>query len=95
MHLTRIVPKKQTTKLSSAKFQNMLCPRISYREFKDLRENSAGPDEVAHNEPPHLDLHCLQIQLFSVLVLSMLRFEIYTVVGNTMEDHQTPYYILC
>ena len=21
--------------------------------------NSIDPDEVAHNEPPHLDLHCL------------------------------------
>ena len=25
-------------------------------------------DEVAHNESPHKDLHCLQIQLFSSLV---------------------------
>ena len=24
---------------------------------------SVDPDEVAHNEPPHLDLHCLHIQL--------------------------------
>ena len=24
------------------------------------RANSADPDEVAHTEPPHLDLHCLQ-----------------------------------
>ena len=23
--------------------------------------NSADPDEAAHNEPPHLDLHCLPI----------------------------------
>ena len=29
-------------------------------------------DEVAHHEPPHQDLHCLQIQLFSSLVLKML-----------------------
>ena len=26
--------------------------------------NSVEPDEVAHNEPSHLDVHCLQIQLF-------------------------------
>ena len=25
--------------------------------------NSLGPDEVAHNEPPHLDLHCLPSSL--------------------------------
>ena len=29
-------------------------------------------DEVAHFEPPHQDLHCLQIQLFSSLVLKEL-----------------------
>ena len=28
-------------------------------------------DEVAHNEPPHQDLRCLQIQLFSSLVLKV------------------------
>ena len=26
-------------------------------------------DEVAHHEPPHLDLHCLQILIFSFLVV--------------------------
>ena len=25
--------------------------------------NSIGQDEVAHNEPPHLDLHCLPSSL--------------------------------
>ena len=25
-----------------------------------LRSNSVDLDEVAHNEPPHLDLHCLR-----------------------------------
>ena len=29
-------------------------------------------DEVAHNEPPHQDLRCLQIQLFSSLVVKEL-----------------------
>ena len=31
--------------------------------------NSVDRNEVAHNEPPHRDLHCLQFQLFSSLVL--------------------------
>ena len=35
-----------------------------------LRANSADLDEVAHYEPPHQDLHCLQIQLFLSLVKS-------------------------
>ena len=30
-------------------------------------------DEVAHFEPPHHDLCCLQIQLFSSLVLDELK----------------------
>ena len=30
---------------------------MSYSEFREQRANSVDPDEVAHNEPPHLDLH--------------------------------------
>ena len=25
--------------------------------------NSVDPDEVAHHEPPHLDLHCLPLSV--------------------------------
>ena len=33
---------------------------VSAEETKiDKFANSVDPDEVAHNEPPHLDLHCL------------------------------------
>ena len=39
----------------------------------DWRANSVDPDEVAHDEPPHLDLHCLQIQLYFISVCSFLR----------------------
>ena len=38
--------------------------------MKDWRTNSVDLDEVAHYEPPHQDLSCLQIQLFSSLVLN-------------------------
>ena len=31
---------------------------------KNQKANSADPDEMAHYEPSHLDLHCLQ-SLFS------------------------------
>ena len=31
--------------------------------------NSVDLDEVAHDEPPHQDLCCLQIKLFSSLVV--------------------------
>ena len=28
--------------------------------------NSVDPDQVAHNEPPHLDLHCFVVFEFSL-----------------------------
>ena len=34
---------------------------------KDERANRIDSDEAAHHELPHLNLHCLQIQLFSFL----------------------------
>ena len=34
--------------------------------------NSVDLDEVAHYEPPHQDLRCLKIQLFSPLVVKEL-----------------------
>ena len=30
---------------------------------KDKFANNVDPDEVAHNEPPHQDLHCLPSSL--------------------------------
>ena len=42
--------------------------------------DSVDVDEVAHFEPPHQDLRCLKIQLFSSLVLkelNWLSFQIY------------------
>ena len=35
--------------------------------------NSADLDELAHFEPPHQDIRCLQIQLFASLELKELR----------------------
>ena len=34
-------------------------PRTKIVDFS----NNVDPDEVAHNEPPHLDLHCLSSSL--------------------------------
>ena len=36
----------------------------SYSEFNHWYANSLDLDEAAHYELPHLDLSCLQIQLF-------------------------------
>ena len=38
--------------------------------------NSVDPDEAAHNEPSHLDLHCLP---------SSLEFSIYKLGRNTLK----------
>ena len=38
--------------------------------------NSVDLDEVANYEPPHQDLQCLQIQLFSSLVLKELTWKL-------------------
>ena len=35
--------------------------------------DSVDPDEAAHNEPPHLDLHCLSS---SVSVLNMVQLDV-------------------
>ena len=35
--------------------------------------NRVDLDEAAHNEPPHQDLRCLLIQLFSSLALKVLK----------------------
>ena len=37
------------------------------KQFKDLMAGSVEKDEVARDEPPQLDLSCLQIQLFLFL----------------------------
>ena len=47
----------------------MLSPSYIILEFKDSRANSVDLDEAAYYEPPYQDLCCLQIQLFSSLVL--------------------------
>ena len=62
--------KKQTTEFSSANFQKVLSPNYMYiiLRIHRLEANSVDLDEVAHHEPPHQDLCCLHIQIFSSLV---------------------------
>ena len=42
--------------------------------------NSVDPDEAAHFEPPHQDIHCLKIQRFSSLALKVLNSDLYGLV---------------
>ena len=71
IYFNSFTTEKQTTKFLSANFQKMLSPSYIILRIKDKRANSVDLDEVVHCEPPHLDLCCLQIQLFLSLVLSL------------------------
>ena len=50
----------------------MLSPSYIILRIHRLEDNSVDLDEVAHYEPPNQDLGCLQIQLFSSLVVKEL-----------------------
>ena len=61
------------TIFSSTNLQKKLSPSyIILRVQKQKGANSVDLDEVAQFEPPHQNLRCLQIQLFSSLVLKEL-----------------------
>ena len=64
---------KQTTKIASTIFQKMLSPSYIILGIQRLEGKQHDLDEVAHDEPPHQDLRCLQIQLFSSLVVKELK----------------------
>ena len=63
--INSLTTKKAEDKFSSANFQKKLSPSYIILRIQRL-------DEVAHHEPSHQDLHCLQIQLFSSLILKEL-----------------------
>ena len=44
--------------------------------LKTYRASSVDPDEVAHNEPPHLDLHSLQVLIKFVFGILKVKEEI-------------------
>ena len=58
-NLTRKSTKKADDKIMSAKFR-----KTCNRNCLDYRVNTIDQDEMAHYEPSHLDLQCLQIQIF-------------------------------
>ena len=69
-----LTTKKQMTKFLSAKFskkkKKIVKSKLYHIENSKTRwANSVHLDEVAHNEPPHQDLRCVQIQLYVSLVL--------------------------
>ena len=79
--------KKHMSKFSSANFQKLLSPSYIVLRNQRLEGKQVDLDEVAHFEPPHLDLCCLQIPLFSSPVLEELRhFVLYAVCLNMYQS---------
>ena len=70
--LNSLTTKKQTTKFSSADFEKMFSPSYIILEIKRVEGKQWRSRWGSHYEPPHEDLCCLQIQLFSSLVLKKL-----------------------
>lgn len=66
----------QTTKLTTAKVQKYFPHQKSNQQnlrlqkfqnifsSKPKKQNRVDPEEMAHHQMPHLDLHCIQLQLF-------------------------------
>ena len=48
--------------------QTVLSPSYIILRIQRLEANSGYLDEVAYYEPPHQDLCCLQVQIFSSLL---------------------------
>ena len=53
----------------------MLSPSYIILRIQRIEANSVDLDAVAHYEPPHQHLRCLQSQVFSSLVLKELRVD--------------------
>ena len=58
-----------TTKKQQQNFHLQIFKNVKSKLDHIENSNSVDLDEVAHYEPPHQDLHCLQIQLFLSLVV--------------------------
>ena len=68
--------------------------------IKIYAANSVDLDEVGHYEPHHQDLRCLQIQLFSSMVLrvkglaSQMSLMSYIMLVRSAEEHLSVDYLL-
>ena len=52
--------------------------------------NSVDPDETAHYEPSHLDLHCLHSYLFwSKGIKGLILYTVFTLIIGTDRTEQT------
>ena len=65
---------KPDNKIYLCKISKNIFSKLYYSRIQRRKSNSVDPDKVAHCEPLHLNRLCLQIQLFSVLVLLVIMF---------------------
>ena len=64
---------KTEDKIFISKFKRKAKSKVYHiANSKTRGQTSVDLDVVAYDEPPHEDLHCLQIQLFSSLVVKEL-----------------------
>ena len=63
-------------KIFVCKCSKMLSASYIILRIQRLGANNVDLDEVAHYEPPHQDLRCLKIHLFSSLVVKELNITI-------------------
>ena len=76
--------KSQTGKqqiLHLQNFKKYSSQLYQYLRIQKQECNILDPDEVPY-QPPHLDLHCLQIELFSFLEISVLNL------NSTLKDQE-------
>ena len=64
--------KNADDKIYVCEISENVSSKPNYIEHSKTRANNVDQDEVAHHEPPHQDLHCLQTQLFSSPALLVL-----------------------
>ena len=73
LNFTFKAPKTQTTIITAPKCQKNVSSKLYHIiRTQRLKANSENPDEVAHNEPPHLGFHCFKFNYFFVLALKVL-----------------------
>ena len=65
----------------------MLSPSYIILRFLRQSLNSVDLDEVAHYEPPHQDLCCLQIMLFSSLVAGFFKVTAWAIVLDLIREN--------
>ena len=66
-------------------FNKLFLERSLYVEVERLNVNSVDPDETSHYKPSHLDLHCLQKPISSIIAYGSEKVNRIYLPDNTYE----------